>query len=175
MKLSQINEGKPVVKNAGKSLGSLTQFINDSGTEDETKFFSKFLKNPTDKTWIATKWVIDSATRRALQLGDEYKDAVKDWQSLRGLTAPTVVSSVYLVNPKQAKDTPLQKTNLTEPNQERLMSSLGPQGFVGTLSNIGKLPSSRRKSLLKQQADSAKKTIAAAKKDIPGIKIVKKF
>jgi hypothetical protein len=175
MRLRTIAEA--VVQDAGKALGDLIKFVYELGPDaPELKALEAFLTKPSARGWEQVRWIVDSAIKTALKFPDpSYRERAKQWTNLKRLTSPVAAASVYAVDPKDARGTPLQKVALSHPQQERLMSSLGPQGLVGTVSSLGEVPAAKAKTMLKKQAADSKANLKAIKNDIPGAKIVKKF
>lgn len=176
MRLRQISEGKPIVKNAGEAFGDLIQFVRETPGSEEEKAITKFLADPTAPMWEQTRWVVKAAIQRALVAKkDDLKQRAETWGQLADLSAPVAAASVRVIPRQDVKGTPLQKTTLSHTNQEKLMASLGPQGFVSTMSNLEGLPASKTKDMLKRQAEKSRITNKAVQRDIPGAKITKKF
>jgi len=95
---------------------------------------------------------------------------------LKSLTSPTITAAVYDIDPKQAKNTPLQQTALSKQLRDKLKISLGPEGYISSLSNLGGEANDQQiKHILKNTAKNETGLIKAAKKDLPNVKPIKKF
>lgn len=179
MKLKTIAEKSTrPVRDSAKSFGSLIQYINNNFDKRSNEYTSlyNFLSNPTITNWQKSKWVIDSAIKQALTDPKTAQDA-KEWAFLKSVTSPTVVASIYDIDQKKTKGTPLQSISLSEPQRNKLKSSLGPEGYISTLSNIGGeiANGNKLKRILKGTAKNSTNTIKSIKKDIPSVKTTNKF
>lgn len=177
MKLRTITERSEPLRDSAKSIGDLIQYINTNFDPNsaESTAMSVFLQNPTARNWENTKWVVDSAIKQSIQT-PENTERAKKWAFLKSLTSPVVSASVYDVDQRQAKGTPLQKTSLSKPQRDKLKTSLGPEGYVSSLSDISnELNTAQTKKLLKHTADNSKGLVKAAKADLPHVNQIKKF
>lgn len=178
MKLNVIAErSNEPIRDSAKSIGDLIQYINSNFNKKsaEAQAIQTFLQRPTARSWQNAKWVIDSAIKQAGNTPEALQRA-KKWAFLKSLTSPTVSASVYDVDQKQARGTPLQKTSLSKPMRDKLKASLGPEGYISSLSNIGnEVSDTKTRHILKNTANNNKGTLKATKTDIPNVKPIKKF
>ncbi len=176
MKLRTILENGTIIRDAGKALGDLIHFVTDLGPNaPEYAALIDFLQQPNATNWEKTKWVVDAAIRRAIGLPDtSYRQRIEQWGKLKTLQAPIAAASAFAVQRQDTGDTPLKRLSLSNSDQKKLMASLGPQGFVSTLSNVDDLPPTKTKRMLKDLADKSQENIKAAK-SLPGVKIQKRF
>jgi len=179
MKLRTIAEAKSdePIRDSANAIGDLIQYINTSfdPKSAEAQAMQAFLQKPTARGWEQTKWVVDSAIKQA-GAAPETASRAKDWAFLKSLTSPTVSASLYDVDPRKAKGTPLQKTALSKPLRDKLKVSLGPEGYISSLSNLGgEVNNSQAKHLLKGTAKNGKGLIKAAEEDLPNVDPTKKF
>lgn len=178
MKLRTIAEagikGRTVVRNTGQSLGELISFIRNSGDREQQKAMASFLKNPTPESWEQSKWLIDAAIKIAAN-DKNNNDYIKSWSALKGLSSPVAVASLYDMEPKHAKGTPIQSVVLSKPGRDKFKAAIGPQGYIGTMANAGELGDDKLRKLIKTTAKNGAALTKAAKKDIPSVKPVSKF
>lgn len=179
MKLRAIAEAKSdePIRDSANAIGDLIQYIKDNFNPKsaEAKAVQTFLQKPTARGWEQTKWVVDSAIKQAGAV-PETASRAKDWAFLKSLTSPTVTASLYDVDPKNAKGTPLQRTALSKSLRDKLKVSLGPEGYISSLSELGgEVNDSQVRHLLKGTAKNGKGLIKAAEEDLPHVDPAKKF
>lgn len=178
MKLSQICEslsGDPaIVTKASKILGDLIKYTYETESEPEIKALESYLKDPSAKTWLNTKWIIDSLTKHNLN-SQQDQSRVAKWNELKTITPSTVTAALYTVPPTTARGTPLQSIIINQQMQKKLKSALGPQGFVSMLSNAEDVPASKLKQMMKDTAANQKVTEKSIEKDMPNLKQIKDY
>lgn len=186
MKLRTIAEGDikgsdEVIRKSAEALGDLVQFAYENLDPRESKelaMLDMFLKKPTPRSWERTKWVIDSLMEQSVN-DPELQARAKGWAGLKGLTSPVIAASVYDIDPSKVADTPLSDIALSKQLRDKLKETLGPEGYVSSLADMGgKVDDRRIKELLKSTAKSGEALTAAAEEDMPGQvrdKPVKKF
>lgn len=172
----RLSGSRNAIRDAGKALGDLIEFIYSLGDTPESQALDNYLKSPNTRGWQRVQWVIDSAMQKASEMNDPtLTDRMKQWASLNTLTAPVVTAAIYDVDPEAAKGTPLQKVALSRQLRDKAKLAMGPQGYVGALANANKVPPSRLKAMLKDTAKSGKALAKASKRDLPGVKPVARF
>jgi len=172
-----ISETKAVIRNAATAMGDLIQYIQDiSENNDERSAIDEFLKSPSARGWERTRWVIDSIIQQAIAANDkETMKRAEKWESLKNLSSPVVAASIYDIEPKNVKGTPLQNLAQSKAVRDKYKLALGPAGYVATLSNVGKITQSKLKDMLKTIAASGPAIAKAAKQDIPDIRTIQRF
>lgn len=178
MKLRTIVElkSKEPIRDAANAIGDLIQYINDNYPKSaEAKSLQTFLQKPTAKSWQQAKWVVDSAIKSA-GADQNLKPRIESWATLKSLTSPTVAASSYDVDQKDAKGTPLQRTAMSKPLRDKLKASLGPEGYISSLSGLGgETNSNQVRHILKNTARNGRSLLKAAKRDLPNVQPARKF
>lgn len=162
-----------VVRDAADALGSLIQYVytlDDQGAERLT--LDAFLSKPTPENWKRSRWLLDSAIEKS----GAPEDSLRGWAGLKTLTSPVITSSLYDVNSKFTRGTPLQNVSLTSKKQDDLKSAVGPQGYVSAFSELGDMPEQETGDLLKRTADEADDIDTAVERDLPtNVQRIEKF
>ncbi len=179
MKLRMITEkelkgSKNIIHDTADVFGDLIQFVKDLGKSKEGMALNNYLKTPTPTEWERTKWIINSLVQKAMA-DPQNKDRAAKWANLLPLSGEVITASVFDTDPKDTRGTPRFRTSLSSIDRRNAKRGVGPAGWVGTMSNVGTLPSSRVRTMLKSMAQNGPAAIQAAKKDMPGIKIVPRF
>lgn len=185
MKLRQIAEdikgSSEVVRDSAEALGDLIQFAYENlnpKTSIELKALHKWLKKPTPQGWNSTKWVVDSLMKQAAQ-DPQLQDRAKDWAGLKGITSPVLTASLYDIDPTMTKGTPIADVSLSKQHRDELKKTLGPEGYVSGLADMGgKVTDNRIKKLLKSTAKQGEAFSQAAEQDMPDLvpkKQIRKF
>jgi len=185
MKLRQIAEdikgSHEVVRDSANALGDLIQFAYenlDPKTSRELRSLDKFLRKPTPQLWERTKWIIDSLMHQTVN-DPQLQTRAKQWAGLKGITSPVVAASIYDIDPKYAKGSPIANTALNKQLRDRLKKTLGPEGYVSGLADMGgKVTDNRIKKLLKSTAKQGEAFSQAAEQDMPDLvpkKQIRKF
>lgn len=173
MKLRQITEdikgSHQVIRKSAKALGNLIRFAYDNldpHKSRELASLNAFLQKPSPRGWENTKWIIDSLTRKVIN-NDKLVDQAKQWNELKGLTSPIVSASVYDVEPRDTRGTPIGDISLSRNLRDKLKEALGPEGYVSALADMGEVNDHKIKELLKSTAKSGKALNKAVKIDMP--------
>lgn len=176
MKLRLIVEAsKKAIKDSSEALGDLIDFVKGMGPETkEYKDLFGFLSRPTAKSWEKTSWVVDSAIRQT-QINPEQKDRAQLWAKLKSVTSPIVAVSVYDVDSDKMKETPLQNLRINAGLRKKFKRAVGPQGYVGALSNVDDVPITKLKKMMKNTAKDSAALVQATKKAGLPIKPVTDF
>jgi hypothetical protein len=178
MKLSSIVEsglkGKTIIRNTAEAIGDLISYIYQHGQPAQKKALDAFLKEPTPHGWDQSKWLIKAAIQQA-STDRNLTDNIKAWSQLASLTSPVVTAAVYDIDQKQAKGTPLQNLVLSRGMRDKYKQALGPQGYVGTMANVGDVGPNKLRNMLKTTAKNSTAIAKATKKDMPNIRPVTKF
>jgi hypothetical protein len=161
MKLRNIAEdikgSDEVIRKSAEALGDLIQFAYENLDPKESKelaMLDAFLKEPTPRGWERTKWVIDSLMDQSVN-NPELRTRAKEWAGLKGLTSPVVTASIYDIDPSMTTGTPLSNISLSKQLRDKLKETLGPEGYVSSLADMGgKVDDRRIKELLKSTAKS---------------------
>lgn len=178
MKLLTIAEaglkGKTVIRDTAKALGDFIDFINKNGQPEHKEALNNFLKSPDPRGWEKTAWLLDVATQIASK-DPNMVENIKLWNQLKTMTSPVVTAAVYDIDPRQAKGTPLQGLVFSKGTRDKYKLALGPQGYVGTMANVGDIGTNKLRDMLRTTARSGAAIAKAAKKDMPMVKPLAKF
>lgn len=182
MKLNTINEsfkGKEAIKKTAMAVASLKNILlRYQDKESLTELYSIF-KTPSPKNWPRSAPLISKALtyiQNDKQIPQSQRQTeTNNLNDLKAISAPVAVASFYSMDPKETKGTPLEKISMSKSDQENLKLSLGPLGYVGTLSNAYEIPSNTLKNTLKVASKTANDTFKLAKSDMPNIKPSKDF
>ena len=140
MKLRQIAEEarpKETIRRTAESFGDMLEFIYGLDPEaKERQAINRFLEEPTPQTWDRAKWIVNSLIRQVAQ-DPKLKDRANRWAEINQVTSPIVSSSIYDIDPKQTKDTPLSDISMNKSKRDKMKRSLGPEGYVSSLAGIG--------------------------------------
>lgn len=167
---------KTAIRDTAQALGDLIHYVCTNSTKfpEENEALNQFLKAPDARGWERTTWVLDSLIQKSASdpaMGDQ----VKSWAAIKELTSPVVTAAIYDIDPQKARGTPLQGLTLGQSARNKYKLALGPQGYVGTMSNVGEISQNKIKDMLRTTAKSGTAIAKAAKKDIPGVKPIAKF
>jgi hypothetical protein len=180
MKLRMITEdlrgSQEPVREAGRILADLIQYVYTLDDSEEKAAIESFLQSPNPRSWEQAKWVIDSFARKAVQGKDrQLQKQVKDWAQLKQLESPTVSASLFDIEPKELRGTPAQHVAMIKPYRDKLKQSLGPEGYVRAMADLGRASPHDVKKILKATAKSGDGLLKAAQADLPGVEPVRKF
>jgi hypothetical protein len=138
MKLSAIyeNRSRMPITQAGKAFGDIIKYLKDNydPKSDEVKALYNFFKKPSPKSWLDTKWIIDSISKN-IDLNSNDGNRVKSWMILKALTPPTIAASVFDIDQKLTKGTPLANKTLPKSKRDNLKKNLG-HGYIGLFSSL---------------------------------------
>lgn len=178
MKLTLIAEAglksKTVIRDTAEAIGDLIKFIYDKGAPEHKAALDGFLKEPDPQGWEKTKWIIDAA----MKLGGtdpQMAGKLKLWNQLKNMTSPVVTAAIYDIDPAQAKGTPLQGLVFGKGVRDKYKLALGPQGYVGTMANVGEIGTNKLRDMLRTMSKSGSAIAKAAKKDMPTVRPLPKF
>ena len=179
MRLRNITErqqiSRTVIRDTATALGDLVQYVYTLGGQSKEKLaINQFLKNPTPQSWLTAKWVVNSAIDRAAQQPDTRTRAEK-WAILQKVTSPIVASATYDMNQDDSAGTPSQITALSRPQRNKFKHALGPNGYVSALSDLGDIPDTKKRHLLKTLAKSSGGLSKAIKADLPNVRQSSRF
>lgn len=178
MRLRLIAEAsKKAISDSAEALGDLIDYVKELGQEaEEYQALFSFLNNPDARTWDNAKWVVDSLIRQVGQSADpEMAGRPNLWAKLKSVTSPIIAVSVYDINADQIKGTPLQNLGISRGLRDKFKKAVGPQGYVGALSNVEGMPHSKLKAMMKDTAKSSAALVTATKKAGLPIKPVPDF
>lgn len=178
MKLTFITEAglksKTVIRDTAAAVGDLIRFIYDNGPPEHKTALDNFLKEPDPQGWEKTKWLVDAAIK-LVGTDPQMSSKVKLWHQLKNMTSPIVTAAIYDIDPNQAKGTPLQELVFSKGIRDKYKLALGPQGYVGTMANVGEIGTNKLRDMLRTLSKSGAAIAKAAKKDIPTVKPLPKF
>jgi hypothetical protein len=162
------------VTDAGKAFGDLLSYIQDNLDKNspEAKALYKFFKKPNPKSWLDTKWILDSITK-GMDLKGNAGNRAKNWMILKTLSPPTIAASVFDIDQKLTRGTPLANKTLPKSKRDNLKKNLG-HGYIGLFSSLSNISDPKIKGIEKglSQTRSLSKQI---KKDYPSYQPVKKL
>lgn len=178
MKLSTIAEAglksKTAIRDTAEAIGNLIDFVYKKGAPEHKSALDNFLSNPDPKGWEQTKWIVDAAIQMATKDPDA-RGNLKVWGQLKTMTSPVVAAAVYDIDPRQARGTPLQGLVFGKGIRDKYKLALGPQGYVGTMANVGEIGTNKLRDMLKTISKSGNAIAKAAEKDIPIVRPVREF
>lgn len=179
MKLRNITEAKSKtpLRDAANQLGVLVKYIQTNyKKEDEvSKALDTFLKYPSAKSWVSTKWIIDNISRNQFE-EPAAKANLKQILSLKSYTPHTIAAASYDMEPKDLNGTPRRKFAMNKPDRDKLKKAMGPEGYVTTFSDLSDSANTRQiKNILKNSAKNGPVIQKSLKKDFPWVKPLKKF
>jgi len=173
MKLRQITEeARPseTIRHTAESLGDMFDFIYKLDPKNkERQAVNQFLEDPTSQTWERAKWVVNSLIRQVVT-NPELKARAEKWASINNVTSPIVASSIYDIDPKYTKGTPIDNISMSRNKRDDMKKTLGPAGYVSSLAGIGgEVENHDIKKYLKKTARDGEGLTTAAEKDMPDI------
>lgn len=171
---NNLKHSKHAVRDTANILGTLIEYLYSSKHHDELRSLNKFLTKATPEAWVETHWIIDSLVKK-LANDQELKANCEEWLKLKSISPSLMASAIYDVDPKFVKGTPLQGVNLSQQVRSKAKAALGPQGYLGALSNSGDLSQNKIKDFLRTAAQNSSTTTNAVKSDLSGVKLVKDF
>lgn len=182
MKLSAIHESglksKTVIRDTAAALGDLIGFINQNGQPEQKEALNGFLKDPNPQGWERSKWLVDAALQLASKdprIANQMADKMKTWAQLKTMTSPVITAALYDIDPQQAKGTPLQDIVFSKSVRDKYKLALGPQGYVGTMANVGEIGTNKLRDMLRTMSKSGAAIAKSTKKDVPNVRPVSKF
>jgi hypothetical protein len=162
------------VTDAGKAFGDLISYIKDNldPKSPEVKTLYKFFKKPNPKAWLDTKWILDSITKN-IDLKSNDGNRAKKWMVLKTLSPPTVAASVFDIDQKLTRGTPLSNKTLPKSKRDNLKQNLG-HGYIGLFSSLSNISDPKIRGIEKglSQTRSLSKQL---KQDYPSYQPVKRL
>ncbi len=169
-----LNHSRKIVSDTAAILGDFIQFMYKSGKGKELNVLDSFLRKPSPQSWEQSKWIIDSIAQKTVQ-NPQLQPKVDGWLQLKNITSPIISTTVYSIEPKYLKGTPLQNLALSRQNRDKFKKALGPQGYVSTLANADELSHSELKNLVKATSKDSSGLRKAIETDMPNVKQIAKF
>lgn len=178
MKLRQITEkikSREPIRQTGRNMADLMDYIYEKGTAQQKKALNTFLASPGPVMWEHIRWIVDDAIKTA-SADPQLAERVKTWAQLRNVTAPTAAASVYDIEQKELRGTPARNVGLSRRHRDKLKYALGPEGFVAATAGLSQIRSKPDvKKTLKNLSRTGDTIARAAKSDIPGVRLRRKF